>query len=210
MKTQLKTSKTISSAVMCIITAIVFIFFPRVEKAQSSTTGIVVGVSTASVGFSGIGNSFVSTIKGNDITGIEGGLFERVNFGPFFIKPMLLVAYQSGMTTYYNNEGSNIGSYKFDYGDIEVPLLLGLKIFGPLRVEAGPVFNWVYNAQYYGNNYVSINPAGMGYRIGANAELGIINFGFAYQGLTYNSSDVYSATLKSPEELIFTCALLLK
>lgn len=187
--------------------AIMFTIFPKEHKAQSATTGIVVGASTASVDFSGVGNSFVNTIKGNDIMGFEGGIFERLNVGPFFIKPMLLLGYQSGMTTYYNSEGSSINSYNFKYGNVEVPFLLGLKILGPLRIEAGPVFNWIYNAQYYGDNYVSINPTGLGYHVGANVELGMINLGLAYQGVTNNSMGVYSTTFKSPEELIFSLAL---
>ncbi|MGP8215485.1 MAG: hypothetical protein ACLQQ4_07975 [Bacteroidia bacterium] len=207
MKTQVKAATRALTEIICIISAIMFVLFPKVQKAQSSTTGIVVGASTASVSFSNVGNSFANTIKGNDIMGFEGGIFERLNIGPFFIKPMLLLGYQSGMATYYNSEGSSINSYKFDYGNIEVPFLLGLKIIGPLRIEAGPVFNWIYNAQYYDDNYITIDPAGLGYRVGANVELGMINLGLAYQGLTNNSSDIYSTTFKSPEELIFSLAL---
>ncbi len=205
MKTNLKISATALRVLMPVLMSL-FVFFPKEQQAQSFTTGITVGASTASVNLSNVGNSFTSTIKGNNVMGFEGGLFERLNLGPLFIKPMVLLSYQGGTATYYNNDGS-ISSSKFDYGNIEIPLLLGLNILGPVRIEAGPVYNWIYMTQFNDDNTVKVNPSGLGYRAGTNIELGMINLGLAYQGLTNKSDNSTTTTFKSPNELIFSVAL---
>ena len=200
MKTNLKIST------IAFLGAIALSILPKDQKAQSSTTGITLGATTTSVNISNTGNAFTNTIKGNNITGFEAGLFERFNLGPVFIKPTLLVGYKGGIATYYNNDGS-VNSSKFDYGNIEFPLLFGLRILGPIRIEAGPVYNWIYMTQYNEDNSIKVDPSGLGYRVGANVELGPINLGMAYQGLTYNPDGSTSTTFKSPNELIFSVAL---
>ncbi len=138
--------------------------------------------------------------------GFEGGLFERVNMGPFFIKPMLLLGYEGGTATYYYNDGQ-FNTSRFDYGNVEVPVLLGLKILGPIRIEAGPVYNWIYTANFNNDNSITTNPSGLGYRVGANVELGVINLGLAYQGLTNKPDNSTTTTFSTPNELIFSLAL---
>lgn len=138
--------------------------------------------------------------------GFEGGLFERVNSGIFFIKPMLLAGYQGGTVTYYNTDGS-INTAKFTEGNIEVPVLFGLRILDFLRIEAGPVYNWIYATHFNGDNSVAITPSGLGYRIGANVEFGMVNLGLAFQGLSNTSHSSSTATFSSPNELIFSIAL---
>jgi hypothetical protein len=199
MKTNLKISA------LAFMAATVFFIFPKPEKAQSSTTGITVGATTTSVNITNTGNSFTNTIKGNNITGFEAGLFERFNLGPVFIKPELLVGYKGGTATYYNSDGS-VNTSKFDYGNIEVPFLFGLRILGPIRIEAGPVYNWIYMTQYNEDNSIKVDPSGLGYRVGANIEIGPINLGMAYQGLTNNQDGSTTVIFKSPNELIFSAA----
>ncbi len=187
-----------------IIASIVLLLCPTEQKAQSFTTGITAGISTTSVNFSDIGNNVTNSIKGKNIMGFEAGLFERLNIGPVFIKPMLLVSYQSGTVNFYNNDGS-VNSSKFNYGKVEVPLLFGLKILGMLRIEAGPVYNWIYTKQIEKDNSIKVDPSGLGYRVGANVEFAFLNLGLAYQGLTNKSNS--STTFKSPNELIFSVAI---
>ncbi len=187
------------------IALLALLLFPLKPRAQTFTTGIYAGVTTASVNLSHLGNTFTNTIQGKDIMGFEGGLFERVNYGMLFIKPMLLAGYQGGTVTYYNSDGS-INTAKFTEGNIEVPVLVGLNFFNFLRIEAGPVFNWIYATHFNGEYSVAVTPLGLGYRIGANVEFGIINLGLAFQGLS-NTSYGSEATFTSPYELIFSVAL---
>jgi hypothetical protein len=188
-----------------IIASWVLLLCPLRQKAQTFTTGIYAGVTTTSVNLSHLGNTFTNTIQGKGIMGFEGGLFERINCGIFFIKPMILAGYQGGTVTFYNSDGS-INSEKFTEGNIEVPVLFGLKFFDFLRIEAGPVYNWIYATHFNGDNSIDVTPSGFGYRIGANVEFGILNLGLAFQGLN-NTSNGSTATFASPNELIFSVAL---
>ncbi len=100
-----------------------------------------------------------------------------------------------------------VNTSKFGYGNIEIPLLFGVRIIRILRIEAGPVYNWIYASQYNDDNSIKINPSGLGYRIGANVELGMINLGLAYQGLTHNDNGSATTKFSSPNQLIFGVAL---
>jgi hypothetical protein len=74
-----------------------FLLFTSVwVSAQSFTGGITEGVSTTSVKISNMNSTFTDYVNGTNIMGFEGGLYGRLNLGPFFIKPMLLVSYESG------------------------------------------------------------------------------------------------------------------
>ncbi len=189
-----------------IIAASLVLLFPLKQKAQTYTTGIDAGVTTSSVNFSHLGNAFTNTIQGKGIMGFEGGLFERINCGMFLIQPMLLAAYQGGIVTYYNSDGS-LNKTKFTEGNIEVPVLFGINLFDFLRIEAGPVYNWIYTTHFNNGNSIAITPSGFGYRIGANVEFGILNLGVAYQSLSNPSYSSSNASFTSLNEIIFSAAL---
>ena len=188
------------------LASIAFLFCSVEQQARSFTGGLSVGASTTSVNFSNLNNSFTNTIKGKNIIGVEGGIFERISFGRVFIKPMLLVSYHTGTIDFYNNNGT-INRSDFDYGKVVVPVLFGIKILKFFRLEAGPVYNWIYNSDYSYDNIIKMEASGFGYRAGANIEIKRINIGFTYQGLTnkaFFNNDF--ATFSSPNELIFSIA----
>jgi hypothetical protein len=181
--------------------------FPSRQQAQSFTTGIIGGGSTTSVKITDVaGNAAISNINGNSITGFEGGLFGRLNLGPVFIKPMVLTSYQYGTVTFTNTNGT-VNSPNFDYGTLEIPILVGIRFFKFLRIEGGPVYNWIYSTHYSGGTSVTVDPSGWGYRLGANVEFGIINLGFAFQGLNNTQTGTTTdAKFSSPNELIVSLA----
>lgn len=174
------------------------------QKAQTFTGGITLGLSTTSVNISDIDRAITNVVKGKNIMGFETGVFARLNMNPVFIKSLLLLSYQGGVVDYYNNDGT-IKSLKFTYGKLEIPLLFGLKIIGPFRIEGGPVYNWIYTINI--GDLIKIEPSGLGYRAGANIELANVNLGIAYQGLTNKSFNSSSTTFKSPNELIFSVGI---
>ena len=189
-----------------ILTSVALLFCSIEQHARTFTTGLSVGASTTSVNFSNLNNAFANTIKGKNIIGVEGGIFERISFGRVFIKPMVLVSYHTGTIDFYDNSGT-VSRSDFNYGKAVVPVLFGLRILKFFRVEAGPVYNWVYNSNYSYDNVIKMESYGFGYRAGANIEIKRINLGFTYQLLTnkpfFNNN---LATFSSPNELIFSIA----
>jgi hypothetical protein len=184
-----------------LITLGLFLIAPAIH-AQKTDGGIIAGVSTGSVKMSDINKTLQTTANGDNILGFEGGIFARFHLGPFYIKPMAIVSYQSGQLDFYNPDGS-MQKANFNVGKFEVPVLVGLHFLKIINVEAGPAFNWVFNANSDANSALKIEPAGYGYRVGANVELGRLTLGLVYQGLTNQSSGSSTTTYQTPNELIF-------
>ncbi|MEP7267688.1 MAG: outer membrane beta-barrel protein [Saprospiraceae bacterium] len=176
------------------------------QNAQSFTTGISLGVSTGTVKVSELNSAITNTINGKNIYGFEGGIFSRLNLDPLFIKGMALVAYRGGLSDYISDDGTIIRS-KLNVGKIEIPLLLGLRILGPLRIEAGPVFNYIFNETHSADNSFNLKKSGLGYRAGVNLEFGFLNIGLAYQGIKNKGSITSSSSYETPDELIFTLGI---
>ena len=104
------------------------------------------------------------------------------------MKPQFLISYQSGIIDADYKE-QNSADVTISVLKLDVPLLVGLKIFGPLSIEAGPVYSrMIYATQDFNGNTVNIEPNGIGYRAGANVQLGIIGLNVSYQGVWNNSS----------------------
>jgi hypothetical protein len=173
-----------------------------IMQAQKTDGGIVAGVSTGSVSMSKMNSATVSTANGQNILGFEGGLFARFHFGPFYLKPMALVSYQSGQMDFNYTDGS-FKRANFNVGKFEVPVLLGIHFLRIINIEAGPAVNWVFQANSDANSALNIEPIGYSYRVGANVELGRLSLGLVYQGLTNQSSGSSTTTYQTPNELIF-------
>jgi hypothetical protein len=173
-------------------------------QAQLITGGITAGVSTASVKISDLHRAYTNVESGQNIIGFEGGLYGRVHFGPFYIKPMALLSYQSGQVNFYNTSDGSMQSENFKSGKLEIPVMFGFKILGPLRIEAGPVYNYIFQANNDAGD-VHVATSGLGYRAGASVEFWRLNVGLAYQGLTARSSG--STTYEMPSELVATLAI---
>ncbi len=177
-------------------------FSLSVLHAQRFDGGIAAGVTTGSVNLSKINTAVLNTANGDNILGFNAGLFARLHLGPFYIKPMGLISYQSGQLDFNYKTGA-VEHANFSAGKFEVPVLLGIHFFRVFNIEAGPVYNSVFQTSSGGNTGLAVQPSGYGYRLGANLKLSRILLGFAYQGLYNNSSGSSTTTFQTPNELIF-------
>lgn len=174
--------------------------------AQTSG-GIIIGASTASVELRDLNNTtFMNAANGQNIMGFEGGVYGKLTMHPFYIKPMVLASYQSGQLGFMHTDGS-VQSSNFRDGKLEIPLLVGLKLIGPLNVEAGPVYNYLFMASNDASPDIHLQESGLGYRIGAGLDFGQLNLGLSYQGLTNKSSGSSRTTFQSPTELILNLGI---
>lgn len=174
-------------------------------SAQKIEGGILGGVSTGSVKISEIPNSSTNVIKGDNIVGIEGGFFMKFNAGPFYGKPELLLNYRSGTVDVQIETEEVARATSFKMSRLEIPVMFGLELLGPVAIEAGPVYNRLLNVtETFSSERTSIRKGGLGYRLGAVAELGRANLSIHYQGLKLGSSSSSTeAIYESPNELIF-------
>jgi hypothetical protein len=175
-------------------------------KAQGLSGGVEGAFTTSSVKISEIGHSFTDAINGSGIKGFEAGLFLNQDLGPFYIKPKLLLDYQSGPMKYSVDEVDQ--EVHFQAGKLLIPLLVGFRFFPALGIEAGPVYNHILFVTNDFNGYqVDLKKDGIGYRVGLNARLSILNLTVSYQGLKNNGSVTSASTYQTPNQLIFGVGL---
>jgi hypothetical protein len=143
--------------------------------------------------------------KGKGKSGFNVGFYGKLDLGPIYIRPELV--YTKTTSEYELN--SQTSDYKFS--KLDAPVLVGLKVIGPLNVFAGPAFQYVLDNNFQGLKYESIkNDFTVGLNIGASIELGKLGFDIRYErGLSKNEANWTNAgetfTLDSrPEQVIFS------
>tara|TARA_B100000767_G_C19769483_1_gene539221 strand:- start:3156 stop:3764 length:609 start_codon:yes stop_codon:yes gene_type:complete len=111
-------------------------------------------------------------------TGYHVGFYGNLNLVLFYIRPEI-------QFTKINTsvENLNIGLSK-----IEVPILLGYKILGPLSVFVGPSFQYILDEKVKGFTLTEIKDNfTIGAQIGTRLSLGIFGLGIRYErGFTDN------------------------
>lgn len=176
------------------------------QNTQKISCGIMAGVSSGSVKISGVDNHIINYIQGDNIFGIETGFFSKFNINPFYVKPAALILYQSGAVDVFNGEGEAYSRSDFKMTRLEIPLLFGMNIIGPVNAEIGPVYNHMLSVTSQYNGYaVDVPENGFGYRAGVNVEMGMLTVGLSYQSITNRSGS--QGTFESPNELTLGAAL---
>lgn len=190
------------------IFSIVFLILAMHASGQQIAGGVEAGVSTGPVKITQIPNSATNIIKGDNIMGYEVGFYMKLGVGPFYARPELLLNHRSGTVDIQSEASAFTESTDFKITRLEIPVMFGLELLGPLEIEAGPVYNKVINVtENFNNETVGVKQGGVGYRLGAVAELGRVGLGIHYQGLRINSAESTQSNFELPNELIFSLGL---
>lgn len=120
---------TLALAAMLLITA-------STLKAQNLNVqwGITAGVNMADYSVKALKGQSISYDKVKNDLGWQVGLMASVNIGRLAIEPQILYVRHSTELT----QGTMKNALKSN--SLDVPLLVSLRLIGPLRVMAGPVF----------------------------------------------------------------------
>lgn len=120
--------------------------------------------------------------KGSGSSGFNVGVFAKVDLGLFYIKPELLYAQ---FTTNYSSNGS---SADYKQSQIYLPVLVGMRLIGPLKLFVGPDFQFVLNNDLDGFEFSDIaNDFTIGGNIGVAVALGKLELDLRYErGFTDN------------------------
>jgi len=143
--------------------------------------------------------------KGKGKSGFNVGFYGKLDLGAIYIRPELV--YTKTTSEYVLNSQSS--DYKLS--KLDLPVLVGFKVIGPLNVFVGPAFQYILNNDFKGLKYESIkNDFTVGLNIGTSIELGKLGFDIRYErGLSKNEANWTNAgdtfTLDSrPEQIIFS------
>src|SRR5436190_18963441 len=113
------------------------------QNTQKFNGGIMGGVSTGSVRLSGFDSRVAGVVQGDNIFGMEGGLFAKIKINPLYFKPAVMIHYESGSVDVYNSEGMAYAKSDFKMTRLQIPLLFGINVTGPVNAEIGLVYNHV-------------------------------------------------------------------
>ena len=93
--------------------------------------------------------NFKSKIDNYDLnlknsTGFHFGFFTEIDLITFYIRPELNLIFSKSKNAaaYSSDEGINIAEHKFRSSEIQLPVIFGYKIFGPISVFGGPSFKY--------------------------------------------------------------------
>ena len=191
-----------------IVFSVLFLTTFTVANAQSDF-GIKAGLSYNSNGDFKEFTSEVTNIYKNEGKGKSGfniGFYGKLDLGPIYIRPELV--YTKTTSEYILNTG-NTADYKIS--KLDVPVLVGIKLIGPLNIFAGPAFQYYLENDLKGLNFDAIeNDFSVGINIGASVEFGKLGIDVRYErGLSENEASWSNAgdkfTLDSrPEQIIFS------
>lgn len=149
----------------------VFAFFGTTAFAQSgSGFGIKGGLN-----YGANGNYFESAeaaAKDPDRNiGYHIGIFGKLGNRIYF-RPELM----------YTKTKSDYEGEEFDISKLDAPMLLGIKVIGPLNVFAGPAFQYILDSEFEGIGINDIdNDFSVGLHIGAGVNLGKLGVDLRYE-----------------------------
>ena len=139
------------------------------------------------------------------------GIYYRGDLGGLYLKPELLYT-QTKSSYEYNNEEADYNISKLD-----LPVLLGIKVLGPVHVFAGPSFQYILENDFDGVTIGDVeNEFTIGAQFGAGLQLGRVGLDVRYErGLTENEATVLDLNSPNglkrvdsrPSQIIFALAL---
>ncbi|MEQ9442169.1 MAG: porin family protein [Cyclobacteriaceae bacterium] len=149
---------------------------------QFATIGPKIGISHSSL----TEDAAQDIAAGDASVGFHAGLFARFSILGFYVQPEALFTSSGGQITYTDPQ-SNLTEVKdMEYNKIDVPVMLGFKI-GPLfRVNAGPSFSLLLNAdaredgtvQEVKDNYSN---ASVGFQAGVGVDISKLTLDLRYE-----------------------------
>ncbi|MDO5968737.1 outer membrane beta-barrel protein [Flavivirga aquimarina] len=189
---------------------VVILIIPVTTMAQSQmSTGI--GIK-AGLNYNANGNYFEAIDTNADNPdgniGYHVGLFGKIGNSRLYFKPE--VVYTSTKSDYTNNS--------FKMQKIDVPLLIGTRILGPISVFGGPSLQYILDSEF---NNISINEIENDFSVGLNFGIGFnikrvgidlrYERGFSKNEATFlNNNNVDTSRLDTrPNQLILGLSVIL-
>ncbi|PRX53224.1 outer membrane beta-barrel protein [Flagellimonas meridianipacifica] len=180
--------------------------------AQTGTGfGIKAGLSYNENGdlISSVGDAGQNIIDGAEgKAGFHFGFWGKLDFPKLYIRPELVFTRTQSS---YTLDGS---STDYSVSKLDLPVLLGYKIIGPLHVFAGPAFQYTLSNDLDGVNIQDVeNDFTLGLNIGAGVNLGRLGLDVRYErGFSENEAEFISDNITNiqgrvdsrPAQVIFS------
>lgn len=166
----------------------------------------------AGLNYNGNGNYFESAgdaaNEPDRNIGYHAGIFGKIKILKLYIRPELV----------YTKTKSDYNGSDFDMSKLDVPVLVGIKVVGPLHIFAGPAFQYILDSEFDGIGIDEIeNDFSVGAHLGAGLNLGKLGIDLRYErGFSDNEARFINTNLTNlpnsridtrPEQLILSLSL---
>ncbi|WP_115462359.1 porin family protein [Winogradskyella aurantiaca] len=195
----------------CFIAVLLLLSLSSINAQSSSGWGIKGGLN-----YGGSGNlvdNITQSINNPDSNlGWHLGVFGK--FGNrFYLRPELI----------YTNLNSKYNSSKFKMQKLDLPVLGGLRVIGPLHAFIGPAFQYVINTDLQDFNLTDVeNNFSVGFNVGVGVNLGNLGIDLRYErGFTANEVGIIGSVFDDlvqevvgtidtrPEQLILSVSFII-
>lgn len=113
--------------------------------------------------------------SGDSKFGYHVGVFARIGLGGLYLQPEVLYTQTQGQFSFDEGVGG-IKEYEADFNRVDIPVMLGFKMFNLLRVQAGPIASINVNSELKeaGETVrdVDYKNATLGYQAGLGVDIG--------------------------------------
>ena len=140
--------------------------------------------------------------------GYHLGVFGKIGVSRIYFRPELV----------YTKTKSDYDGGDFDMSKLDAPLLVGVKVIGPLHLFAGPSFQYILDTDFDGITIDDVdNDFTVGLNIGAGVNLGKLGIDLRYErGFSDNEANFINTNLTTvgpsridtrPDQLILSFSL---
>jgi len=113
--------------------------------------------------------------NGESKFGYHVGIFARIDLGGLYLQPEVLYTQTQGQFSFDGND-QPIKEYEADFNRVDIPVMLGFKMFNFLRIQAGPIASINVNSEIRdaANTVqdVDFKNATLGYQAGLGLDIG--------------------------------------
>lgn len=140
--------------------------------------------------------------------GYHAGIYGKIGISRIYVRPELM----------YTKTKSDYNGDKFDVSKLDLPILIGVKVIGPLHVFAGPTFQYILDTEFDGIGINDIeNDFTVGANLGAGVNLGKLGIDIRYErGFNINEATFINDNITTvgpsrvdarPDQLIVSLSL---
>ena len=154
------------------------------EKLYSQINyGIKIGLNFDNIGEIKSTSSFQNQIETASIASAHIGMYAQLKIIDLYIRPELQIS---------QNKSNILSLDQIEINKVEIPILVGYNIFGPISVFAGPIFQNIISIKSKSLNFGNYtNNFTMGLQIGARIDLGKFGLGFRFErGFSDNEIEI--------------------
>jgi len=180
--------------------ALLFIGGTQLTQSQIQF-GIKGGVNYNSKSITNVSTDILSGAKRK--TGFHAGVWTRIKIPVIglFIQPELVYTQLSNDITYKRVVGGVIGienvGTSYEFRKIDIPVLLGKKVFGIGRVFAGPTFQYVIDGDFSLSDLKDVKSDGftLGMQLGFGVDIGKIGLDARWERAFSNTESSFISGL---------------